>query len=326
MLDGDGNPINKRNAWQTRSVLYVRLIPPGAADTAHFRVRIPKDAQRPHHIHGQAQLPQVLPLLQRVQLWAEGQAGPGSEARFHSLRQPRIRDGAGRESPSNSHHYAGQSGSEARAGQAGRGHRLDTRGAARRPRTLERLGHRHVTPGRSQGRRIRLPEGDGGQTRLRRWPAQRRSRADPGRRDRAAKQFIAKALQLKPDLGPRLFFQAMAQKADGDYDAALAPAARSPSSIRATASCRIRSAAFCSCKRDFKGSGLAALERVLSVDPEDIQAHYNLMLAATAGSAMPEERGARNRSSSSASRPMSPRRPSRPNSARLSRKTTTNGR
>ena len=46
-LDGDGNPINKRNAWQARSVLYVRLIPPGAADVAHYRVRIPKDAQGP---------------------------------------------------------------------------------------------------------------------------------------------------------------------------------------------------------------------------------------------------------------------------------------
>ena len=46
-LDGEGNPINKRNAWQTRSVLYVRLIPPGAADVAHFRVKFPKDAQGP---------------------------------------------------------------------------------------------------------------------------------------------------------------------------------------------------------------------------------------------------------------------------------------
>src|SRR5208282_1246304 len=46
-LDGEGNPINKRNAWQTRSVLYVRLIPPGAADTAHFRMSIPKDAVGP---------------------------------------------------------------------------------------------------------------------------------------------------------------------------------------------------------------------------------------------------------------------------------------
>ncbi|MGH9783396.1 MAG: multiheme c-type cytochrome, partial [Terriglobia bacterium] len=44
-LDGDGNMINKRNAWQARSVLYVRLIPPGAADVAHYRIQIPEDAQ-----------------------------------------------------------------------------------------------------------------------------------------------------------------------------------------------------------------------------------------------------------------------------------------
>ncbi len=38
LIDGDGNPINKRNAWQARSVFYVRLIPPGAADTVHYRI------------------------------------------------------------------------------------------------------------------------------------------------------------------------------------------------------------------------------------------------------------------------------------------------
>src|SRR5262249_135846 len=46
-LDGDGNPINKRNAWQARSVLYARMIPPGAADVAHYRVHIPEDARGP---------------------------------------------------------------------------------------------------------------------------------------------------------------------------------------------------------------------------------------------------------------------------------------
>src|SRR5262249_32770926 len=46
-IDEAGNPINKRNAFQTRSVLYVRLIPPGAADVAHYRVRIPQDARGP---------------------------------------------------------------------------------------------------------------------------------------------------------------------------------------------------------------------------------------------------------------------------------------
>jgi len=42
-LDDHGNPINKRNAWMTRSVAYVRLIPPGAADTVHFRLHVPPD-------------------------------------------------------------------------------------------------------------------------------------------------------------------------------------------------------------------------------------------------------------------------------------------
>ena len=43
-IDEHGNPINKRNAWSTRSVVYVRLIPPGAADTVHFRVNVPENA------------------------------------------------------------------------------------------------------------------------------------------------------------------------------------------------------------------------------------------------------------------------------------------
>jgi tetratricopeptide (TPR) repeat protein len=43
-LDAHGNVINKRNAWATRSVAYVRLVPPGAADTVHFRLQVPENA------------------------------------------------------------------------------------------------------------------------------------------------------------------------------------------------------------------------------------------------------------------------------------------
>jgi cytochrome c-type biogenesis protein CcmH/NrfG len=43
-LDAHGNVINKRNAWMTRSVAYVRLIPPGAADTVHYRFAVPERA------------------------------------------------------------------------------------------------------------------------------------------------------------------------------------------------------------------------------------------------------------------------------------------
>jgi tetratricopeptide (TPR) repeat protein len=44
LLDENGNRINKRNAWAARTVAYVRLIPPGAADTIHYRLHIPEDA------------------------------------------------------------------------------------------------------------------------------------------------------------------------------------------------------------------------------------------------------------------------------------------
>jgi tetratricopeptide (TPR) repeat protein len=43
MVDGHGNRIDRRNAWATRAVAWVNLIPPGAADVAHFRMRIPED-------------------------------------------------------------------------------------------------------------------------------------------------------------------------------------------------------------------------------------------------------------------------------------------
>jgi Flp pilus assembly protein TadD len=50
-VDAHGNPINKRNAWATRSVVYVRLIPPGAADTVHYRMLIPESAGNKITLH-----------------------------------------------------------------------------------------------------------------------------------------------------------------------------------------------------------------------------------------------------------------------------------
>ncbi len=50
-IDEHGNPINKRNAWATRAVVYVRLIPPGAADTVHYRMFIPENAGNKITLH-----------------------------------------------------------------------------------------------------------------------------------------------------------------------------------------------------------------------------------------------------------------------------------
>ncbi|HET9888263.1 MAG TPA: tetratricopeptide repeat protein, partial [bacterium] len=43
LLDAHGNDINKRNAWSARAVAWVNLIPPGAADVAHYRLHVPED-------------------------------------------------------------------------------------------------------------------------------------------------------------------------------------------------------------------------------------------------------------------------------------------
>ena len=50
-IDAHGNPINKRNAWSTRATMYTHLIPPGAADTAHFRLHIPDTAGEKITLH-----------------------------------------------------------------------------------------------------------------------------------------------------------------------------------------------------------------------------------------------------------------------------------
>jgi len=58
-IDAHGNPINKRNAWATRAVVYVRLIPPGAADTVHYRMSIPESAGNKITLHARLWLSQV---------------------------------------------------------------------------------------------------------------------------------------------------------------------------------------------------------------------------------------------------------------------------
>jgi tetratricopeptide (TPR) repeat protein len=75
-LDGNGNPINKRNAWSSRSVAYVRLIPPGAADTVHYRMTVPKDVQG--HVNLKARLHYRKFAWWNTQFAFAGERAPGS--------------------------------------------------------------------------------------------------------------------------------------------------------------------------------------------------------------------------------------------------------
>jgi hypothetical protein len=46
-LDEAGQELDKRNGWDRRTPVYVRFIPPGAADTVHYRFIVPAGAQGP---------------------------------------------------------------------------------------------------------------------------------------------------------------------------------------------------------------------------------------------------------------------------------------
>ena len=58
-LDGHGNPINKRNAWMTRSVAYVRLVPAGCGRHGALSTADSRRRRRPHSAPRQGELPQV---------------------------------------------------------------------------------------------------------------------------------------------------------------------------------------------------------------------------------------------------------------------------
>ena len=81
-IDAHGNPINKRNAWATRAVVYVHLIPPGAADTVHYRLQIPKDETG--KIHLQAKLNYRKFSWWNTQFSFGGIASPGQPSSFTS--------------------------------------------------------------------------------------------------------------------------------------------------------------------------------------------------------------------------------------------------
>ena len=91
--------------------------------------------------------------------------------------------------------------------------------------------------------------------------------------------MLRRALEVDPDLASAHFFLAMALKTFGEYDEALvAPAEGGRASTRGTGWSRTRLAASSSSSAEYQ-EAIGALERVLAVDPEDLQAHYTLMLA-----------------------------------------------
>jgi tetratricopeptide (TPR) repeat protein len=94
----------------------------------------------------------------------------------------------------------------------------------------------------------------------------------------AARPYLEKALALSPHLARAEYFLALVQKAAGDYDNALhnlADVRRQYPRDRIVTN-QIGRILFLQRKYP---EAVAALKETLSVDPEDVQAHYNLMLS-----------------------------------------------
>ncbi len=287
-LDGEGNPINKRNAWQARSLLYVRLIPPGAADVAHYRVRIPKNARGPISLHAKlnyrkfshyynqfsyAGEPDANQPASLVSISHDSRAFSFSPANIPANVSGAIRDRI----PDLPIITLAEAKATLPLSNGGTGPEWK---AVVRKEDRERWndwGIGMLLQGDLKGAEYaftKVTEAEPGYADG--WLNVARALIQEGEIDRA-KPFIEQALKIDSSLGRIHFFKASIEKTEGDYDAAL-------KSLRFVESKYPRDRVVLNqigrnlfLKRDYSAA-VDALKRALQVDPEDVQAHYTLML------------------------------------------------
>jgi Flp pilus assembly protein TadD len=320
MVDANGNPINKRNAWATRALVYARLIPPGAADTARFRVSVPPDARGP--------LTFTARMNHRKFSWWNTQFS------YAGVRDPSVPDfalsadyddgrwvftgdttnvsGVLKEIPDLPVTVIAEDtitldlvedsgGPASGAGQAGRGapgpERLaaDLAAAVPEPQAYDRERWNDYGIGM-------LLQGDLVAARA---AFERVTRIEPGYASgfvnlgrvyvqegdhEAAMPVLEQALSKDPDLASAHFFLALSLKARGRYDDALGHLRRAAEQYPRDRVVRNQIGRILFLQRRH-AEAVAEFEKTLRVDPEDVTAHYNLMLCYRAlGDAAAERR------------------------------------
>ncbi len=283
-LDAEANPIDKRNAWQARSTLYVRLIPPGAADVSHYRVKVPADARGP--ITFTAKLNYRKFSWFYTQFSYAGQPKPGQDPALLGL------DHNGLE-----YQFLPASIPSNVSGKL-RGRVPDLPIVTLAEATAEvPLGKAAWFPVvRKQDRERWNDWGIGlllqGDLKGAEYAFRKVTEAEPGYADGwlnvaraliqegetdAAKPFIAKALEIDRELGRIWFFQAAIQKADGDYDGALKSLEVARAKYPRDRVVLNQIARILFLQRKY-ADAVEVLKQVGGVDPEDVQMHYTLML------------------------------------------------
>ncbi|MBV9084093.1 MAG: tetratricopeptide repeat protein, partial [Acidobacteriaceae bacterium] len=285
-LDGGGNPINKRNAWQARSVLYVRLIPPGAADVAHYLVKVPRNAKG--NIHFSAKLNYRKFSWYYTQWAYAGVPKPGQESRLLAIdRNGLDYSFSVKNIPAN---VSGQikneipcipveTIAEARVS-VPVSEKLIRWNATAQPGTRERWndwGIGLLLQGDLKGAEFAFRKAaEAEPTYADAYLNVARALIQEGETD-AAKPEIERALKIDPSLGRMYYFRALIEKADGNYDAALKSLSRVASQYPRDRVVLNQIARILFLKRDYRNA-LDYLGRVCDIDPEDVQMHYTAML------------------------------------------------
>ena len=295
-IDEHGNPINKRNAWATRSVVYVHLIPPGAADTVHYRLQIPQNAVGHVHLHAK--------LNYRKFSWWDTQFA------FAGVRDPQSRPEMVSPNFDDSHWVFTGNPTKVPGGSKGTPD-LPIVVVAESTATLSILpaGAHEPDP------RVSL-----NQTAWRRWndygiglllqgdltgaagAFEKVTKIDPNNPDGwvnigrvrvqegnlpVAKDVLERALKLKPDLARAHFFYAKVLRGEGQYEEAISHLREV---LRQYAQDRVvhndlgrilfLQRKYAEAQKEF--------EATISIDPEDLEANYNLMLCYT-GMGLPQQ-------------------------------------
>jgi tetratricopeptide (TPR) repeat protein len=286
-LDGKGNKINKRNAWSTRSVLYVSLIPPGAANTVRFRLKVPADAG--DKVTLKAKLNYRKFAWWNTQ-WAYAGVRDLSQGRFEVTKDydegrwvftgdtskvygilkeipnlPVVTMASSEVTLPVSNSWAtvpeeqpsDKKLAALRWNDYGIGLLLqgDLRGAER---AFTRVTQ--VDPSYADGfvniARVRVQEGH----------------------PEGAQEMLQKAFALAPNLAKAHYFYGLTLKTQGRYDEALESFRRAAASYPRDRVVRNQIGRVLFLKREF-GEAVSELSKTLALDPEDLEAHYNLMLS-----------------------------------------------
>jgi tetratricopeptide (TPR) repeat protein len=288
-IDGHGNPINKRNAWATRSVVYVHLIPPGAADTAHYRLHIPENAGDRIRLHAK--------LNYRKFSWFNthfsfaGVEEDVTKLSNHIRATPDYDD--------RQWYFNGDTSNV--SGNLKSIPDLPITIIAEDTKTLR------VLP---RGAAVPQPKTTSSKEDWTRWndygiglflqgdlkaaaaAFEKITQADPQNPDgwtnvgrallqegdtAGAKKVLEKSLALAPRLGRTNYFYARALKEDGDYDGAIAHLRIVLEQFPRDRVVRNELGRVLFLERRY-ADAVKEFEQTLSIDPEDLQAHYNLML------------------------------------------------